>query len=183
MYVNLASAGTRFWRYTGLLAPAQAGVAGWTLGLLTSAAFSWYATKLPSVRHNLLRPSFLKGLAILVAFVAGLCEEAIFRKLLMDALQHRGFHAPVQILASAIAFGAAHAVWGLFRGSFSAATAAMIATGTLGLLLATTYVFSNRVLAPCVVSHFLINLLIEPGLVLAAVKGEMGTGNLSSAPH
>lgn len=32
-----------------------------------------------------------------------------------------------------------------------------------------------KILAPCVVSHFLINLFIEPGLVLAALREEMGT--------
>jgi hypothetical protein len=181
LYANLASAGNRLWRYTGLLAPAQAGIAGWILGLLTAAVFTWYATKLPSVRNNLLRPSFLKVLAILVAVAAGLCEEVIFRKVLMDSLQHRGFHVLGQVLVSAIAFGAAHGVWGLFRGSSRAAIGAMIATGTLGLLLAITYVLSNRVLAPCVVSHFLINLLIEPGLVLAAVNGEMGRSGSSYA--
>jgi uncharacterized protein len=183
VYVNLAAAGTRFWRYAGLLAPWRPGLLGWALGLVTAALFSWYAAQLPSVRDNLLRPSFLKILAILVAFAAALCEEVIFRKLLMDSIQHRGFHTVVQVLASAIALGAAHAVWGLFRGSFRAATAAMIATGTLGLLLAVTYVSSHRVLAPCVVSHFLIDLLIEPGLVLAAVKGEMGGGSRSLAPR
>ena len=29
-------------------------------------------------------------------------------------------------------------------------------------------------MSPCVVAHFLINLFIEPGLVLATVRGEMG---------
>ena len=43
----------------------------------------------------------------------------------------------------------------------------------LGLMLALVYVASHRILAPCIVAHFITNLLIEPGLVLAAVRGEM----------
>jgi len=41
-------------------------------------------------------------------------------------------------------------------------------------MLAVVYVVSHRIPALCIVSHFLINLFIEPGLVLAAV-GEMGS--------
>jgi membrane protease YdiL (CAAX protease family) len=63
----------------------------------------------------------LKILAITVAVTAGFCEETIFRKLLMDALQNRGFGILLQLVASAVAFGVAHAVWGLFRGSIVAA--------------------------------------------------------------
>ena len=62
---------------------------------------------------------------------------------------------------------------GVFRGSVVAAIGASTATTVLGLALAIVYIVSGRVLAPCVVSHFLINLIIEPGLILAAVRGEM----------
>ena len=36
------------------------------------------------------------------------------------------------------------------------------------------YIMSGRSLAPCIATHFLINALLEPGLVLAAVSGQMG---------
>jgi hypothetical protein len=79
----------------------------------------------------------------------------------------------LQILASALTFGLAHGIWGAFRGSMAAAIGATLATGALGGALAVVYVVSGRVLAPCVVAHFLINAFAEPGLVLAAVRGEM----------
>jgi hypothetical protein len=65
-------------------------------------------------------------------------------------------------------------VWGIFGKSIRAAAGATIATAVLGCALAVVYLASGRNVAPCVFSHFLINALIEPGLVLAAVRGEMG---------
>jgi membrane protease YdiL (CAAX protease family) len=50
----------------------------------------------------------------------------------------------------------------------------MVATGSLGLLLAVVFVIGGRNLAPCIISHMLINFFAEPGLVLSALRGEMG---------
>ena len=177
VYFNMAGHVERFWRWTGFFDLRRAGWLGWILALLCALLYIWVAARLPSVRENLVRLSFLKLLAVLVAFAAGFCEEAIFRKWLMDALQHRELPVAVQVVTSAFLFGATHSVWGLFRGSWRTAAGAMVATGVLGLALAVVYVASQRVLAPCVVAHFLINLFIEPGLVLAAVRGEMGHGH------
>ena len=133
------------------------------------------------MRANLFRFSSLKLLAVAVAIASGFCEEVIFRKFLMDAMSHHGYNVVLQVAASALLFGAAHAVWGLFRGSLGAAAGAMVATGALGLALALVYVASHRVLLPCIVAHGAINLLAEPGLVLAAVRGEMGRATGATA--
>lgn len=99
-------------------------------------------------------------------------EEAVFRKLLMDRLATNRHGTALQVLSSSLAFGVAHGVWGLFGRSMKAAVGATAATGTLGLAMA--YIVSGRTLAPCVAAHFLINAFVEPGLVLAATRGEMG---------
>jgi uncharacterized protein len=170
----------RFLVYTGFY-PSRATALGWTLGLVVAFAFTFYAAlRLPSVRANLFRPSVLKLFAVAVAITAGFCEEVIFRKWLMDALQRGGHGIAIQLPASALSFGAAHAIWGLMRGSLGAALGAMLATGTLGLALAIVYVAGSRVVAPCVLAHFLINLAAEPGLVLAALKGEMSGRKLGT---
>jgi uncharacterized protein len=57
--------------------------------------------------------------------------------------------------------------------SVDAAAAAMLATRFLGLMLGIVYLLSGRSLAPCIFAHFSVNLAIEPGLVLAATRGEM----------
>jgi hypothetical protein len=129
--------------------------------------------RLPSVRKHLIRLSWLKVLGLAVAVSAGLCEEAIFRKWLTDLLMKHGRLLPLQIGASALLFGLAHAIWGFFQGSLVTALRTMLATSIPGLVLALVYVASHRIPAPCIVAHFVTNLLIEPGLVLAAVRGEM----------
>ncbi len=169
----------RFLRFTGFRDVPTAGLFGWILAFSCAAVFVGYAVKFPSVRHNMLRPSLLKLLAVLVAIAAGLCEESIFRKALMDALQRRGYAVIAQVLISGLMFGLVHGIWGLFRKDLRAAAGASCATGILGLILAVVYLVSHRVLAPCVVAHFLINLLVEPGLVLAAVRGEIGARSVS----
>ena len=164
---------SRFLRYGGFDQAPAAGVLGWISALVVVLGFVHFSRTLPSVRANLFRPSWLKLLALLVAVASGFCEEMIFRKWLMDLLQHKGYGPVLQLAGSAVAFGLVHAVWGLMRGSLRAALGAMIATSGLGLALALVYLASHRIVLPCIAAHFLINLLIEPGLVLAAVRGEM----------
>jgi hypothetical protein len=125
------------------------------------------------VRENLFKPTFLKFLGLAVAVAAGILEEAVFRKVLMDALLYRGYGPLLQVLASALAFGVAHGVWGLFGRSGRAALGATLATGLLGAMLAVTYLAGGRSVLPCIAVHLLLNALLEPGLVLAACRGEM----------
>ncbi len=167
----------RFLRWLGFLPGRHSAVAaGWFLaGLVTIAFVVLSATRLPSVRANLFRISWLKLLALGTALVAGILEEIVFRSMLMDAARDRGANALLQVLLSAITFGLIHGVWALFRGSWRAGFGAVVATGILGAALAAVYLASGRSLAPCVAAHCLLNALAEPGLVLAAVRGEMST--------
>jgi uncharacterized protein len=167
----------RFFHYAGFDQASVSGLLGWISALLVVVGFVYFSKRLPSVRANLFRPSWLKLLALLVAVASGFCEEIIFRKWLMDLLQHKGYGTTLQLAGSALAFGLAHAVWGLMRGSLRAAVGAMIATGGLGLAFALVYLASHRIVLPCIIAHFLINLLIEPGLVLAAILGEMSVSS------
>lgn len=173
VFVNVRHNPGGFLRYTGF-ASNHAGMIGWILGVVVALAFVALASRFPSVRNNLFRASLLKILALAVAIASGLCEECIFRKLLMDSLQHAGRDVVIQVLASGLLFGLAHGIWGFFRGSLAAAIGATLATAMLGLALAVVYLASHRIVAPAILSHFLINAFAEPGLVLAAVKGEMG---------
>jgi uncharacterized protein len=156
-------------------APNQSGtVLGWLLALLVAGEYVWSAAKIPAVREHLWRPSTLKLLALVAAALAGVMEEVIFRKWLMDFLEQHDVAIVLQVLASGIAFGLAHSVWGLIRRSFDAALHAMLATSILGACLAVVYLLSDRSLAPVIAAHFVISALIEPGLLLAAVRGQLG---------
>lgn len=172
--MNSYANGARFFRYLGFWPNVGGTPLGWLLAFAVTGLYVGAAVRLPSVRENLFRISWLKLLGIAVAISAGILEEVVFRRSIMNYMQDR-HHAGivVQIIISGLAFGLAHGVWGLMGKSLRAAIGATVATGLLGIGLAIVFVASGRNLAPCIVSHFLINLLIEPGLVLAATRGEM----------
>jgi hypothetical protein len=134
-----------------------------------------------SVCENLFRPSYLKLLAIALAIGSGILEEVMFRRWTMNWLMAHGYGAVVQVLGAGLLFGAVHGVWGLMGKSFRAAIGATVATGFLGIMLGIVFLLAGRSLAPCIVAHFVINLLIEPGLVLAAARGEMGSVRVKHA--
>ncbi len=170
-YVN----GAKFIAYLGF-APGKSGsVSGWIAAAVVTAIFVVLSLRLPSVRANLFRPSLLKLLGLAVAISAGILEEAVFRRWTMNWIMQQGMGDVMQVLGSAALFGLLHGVWGLFGGSIRAAFGATLATGFLGGMLAVVFLLSGRSLAPCIAAHFFINALAEPGLVLAATRGEMGS--------
>ena len=120
------------------------------------------------------RLDVLKAAAFLMALSAGILEEWSCRMLLMNSLRHHGLPLWCQILSSACVFGLLHATWAFLRGSWSAGLRAAAATSALGGALAIVFVASSRVLAPCICAHIIIDAFAEPGLVLAALRGEMG---------
>lgn len=166
--------GLRFFHYLGFTPQVGGSALGWSLALIVAALYVALAARLPSVRENLFRISGLKLLGLAVAISAGILEEVVFRRWIMNYLQDRhGSGVLLQIVASGLLFGAAHGIWGLMGKSLRAAIGATIATGLLGIALAIVFVASGRNLAPCIFAHFLINAFAEPGLVLAATRGEM----------
>ena len=171
--MNWLHSGEHFTRYLGFASGLTGTWLGWLTGALVAIAFVRTSVRFPSVRQHLFRPSGLKVLGLAVAFTAGILEEVMFRKWIMDDLLGHGFGSTVQVMAAGVAFGLMHGVWGLFGRSVRAARGATIATGALGAALAIVYLVAGRSLAPCIVTHFAINALIEPGLVLAACRGEM----------
>ena len=146
-------------------------VAAWVLAAAVAAVYVWGAASISVVRQHMFKANRLKLLTIAAAVVAGILEEVVFRKWVMDFLQSRGYAPAVQVLASGLSFGLAHFVWGFKR--VSAGINAALSTGALGLGLGIVYLVGGRSLAPCVVAHFVITALIEPGLILAAVTDKL----------
>ena len=145
----------------------------WFLALLIAAAYIAFAVKnIPAVAHTWRQVSWLKGLMFFAAIAAATVEEAFFRRVVMESIRRSGGSVVLQILASAIAFGVAHAIWGLIKRDLLVAARTVLVTGIMGGLLAVVYVVGERSLAPCIVAHFLITFALEPGLLLAAVTGE-----------
>ncbi|KOS62801.1 CPBP family intramembrane metalloprotease [Lysinibacillus agricola] len=127
---------------------------------------------LPFVKAHLFTISWLKVIGIWAAIVAGIVEEVVFRHLLMEYLLTIGASAVTQILTSGILFGIAHSVWVLMRGDWKFAFPAIISTTILGSLLAMLYIMAGRSTFAPIVAHILINMVIEPWLMLSAVSGK-----------
>jgi membrane protease YdiL (CAAX protease family) len=168
------------WRYLGLVPGQHGNLVAWVLALFVAIAYVWSAASVSVIREWLFRVHRLKFLSILLAILAGVLEEVIFRKVVMDALLERGSGPVVQVIASGVAFGLVHAVWG-FK-SVAAGVNAVVSTTILGAALAIVYIVGDRSLAPCVVAHILITGLIEPGLIVAAIADRLGVWKEKVAP-
>jgi uncharacterized protein len=116
---------------------------------------------------------FRIAIALGIGISAGVCEETVFRGFVMTQARDGGLHWSLQILLSAILFGAAHMGWGGMSGhvQMQQMIGAMSATAILGLMMAISYVVGGRSLTPVIIAHGVIDILVEPWLLLYAVTG------------
>lgn len=155
--------------------PVLAWIAAFAVGVLF-AAFT--IRGFPEVRATWREVSWLKVVSLWAAAAAAVVEEAFFRQFLMDRLAQADASLVLQLLASAVLFGLAHALWGLIKLDARVAASSAIATTVMGFFLAVVYLLAERNLAPCIVAHFLITATIEPGLIISAVSGKWDTGRI-----
>jgi membrane protease YdiL (CAAX protease family) len=116
---------------------------------------------------------FRIAIALGIGISAGICEETVFRGFVMTQAGNAGLHWSLHILLSAILFGLAHMGWGGMSGhvQMQQMIGAMSATAILGLMMAATYVAGGRSLTPVIFAHGIIDILVEPWLLLYAVTG------------
>jgi len=116
---------------------------------------------------------FRIAMALGIGISAGICEETVFRGFIMGQARDGGAHWIIQILLSALLFGAAHMGWGGMSGhvQMQQMIGAMTATAILGLMMAISYVAGGRSLTPIIMAHGIIDILVEPWLLLYAVSG------------
>jgi uncharacterized protein len=120
--------------------------------------------------------SLFKLLGIISAVVGGIVEEVFFRRWTMDMFMKGGFAPILQVIISGVAFGLAHTSWTLLtKRDFKATLPAILSTSILGFFLAIIYLAGGRNLGPCIFAHVLINIVIEPWLMLSAVSGKWRT--------
>ena len=145
----------------------------WFFTLLIVIGYTFYTViALPFVKHHLFTVSWLKLIGIWAAIVSGIAEEIIFRHLLMDFLLSIELSNMSQVLISGITFGIAHCTWVLLRGEIKIAIPVIISTTILGCLLAMLYIYTGRSTFAPIVAHILINMVIEPWLMLSAISGK-----------
>jgi uncharacterized protein len=148
---------------------ANVGFGAWIGAAVVTAGYVFYSIRgLPTIAALLGRMSPYKLLALVIAIPSSIVEEVFFRKSLMNLLAAHHQSVVVQILVSGVAFGVVHSFWGI-RGGMSAVFGAVRSTTLLGLALAVVFVMAGRIVFPCVVAHFAINLVLEPWLLYAYI--------------
>jgi hypothetical protein len=161
-----------FISYLGLANSNSGTALSWVLALLIVILYCYSAAKISEVKYYMFRIDRLKVVAIFAAVFAGIMEEVIYRKWIMDYLNSHDFSILWQVILSGFAFGIIHFMWGIKN--IKAGINAFISTSLLGIALAIVYAVSERSLAPCIVAHSIITALIEPGLLIAAKKDKLG---------
>jgi uncharacterized protein len=145
----------------------------WILAMVIAIAYILYTMRvIPLVLSKQKEISLFKLLGILSALIGGVVEEVFFRRWLMDMLLSRGADPILQVIISGVAFGLAHTAWILFKGDIKFTLPAILSTSVLGILLAILYLVGGRNLGPCIFAHVLINIAIEPWLMLSSVSGK-----------
>ncbi len=153
----------------GTIAPPMA----WILAAIVGIVYAFYTMKaIPLVAEKQSEISLFKLLGILSAVVGGIVEEVFFRRWIMDHFMSGGFGPILQVVISGVAFGLAHTSWILAKRRFKFAIPAVLSTSVLGILLAIIYLVGGRNLGPCIFAHILINMIIEPWLMLSSVSGK-----------
>jgi membrane protease YdiL (CAAX protease family) len=149
----------------------------WILAIIVVIVYVLYTMKaIPFVASMQREISLFKLLGILSVVVGGIVEEVFFRRWIMDMLISGGFAPILQVIISGVAFGLAHTSWTLFaKRDFKATLPAIMSTSILGIFLAIIYLAGGRNLGPCIFAHVLINIVIEPWLMLSAVSGKWRT--------
>jgi len=160
-------------QHLGFTRESIAPLSAWILATITAIAYVLYTMKvIPLVFAKQKEISWFKLLGILSALIGGIVEEVFFRRWTMDLLMSRGITPILQIIISGIVFGLAHTSWMLARGDIKFTLPAILSTSVLGMLLAIIYLVGGRNLGPCIFAHVLINIIIEPWLMLSSVSGK-----------
>jgi hypothetical protein len=149
----------------------------WILATIIGIVYVLYTMRaIPFVASMQREISLFKLLGILSALVGGIVEEVFFRRWIMDMFMKGGFAPILQVIISGIAFGLAHTSWTLLaKRDFKATLPTIMSTSILGIFLAIIYLAGGRNLGPCIFAHVLINIVIEPWLMLSAVSGKWRT--------
>jgi membrane protease YdiL (CAAX protease family) len=155
----------------------------WILATIVGSVYVFYTMKaIPFVASMQREISLFKLLGILSAVVGGIVEEVFFRRWIMDNFMSCGFNPILQVVISGVAFGLAHTSWTLLeKREFNVTLPAIISTSILGFSLAIIYLVGRRNLGPCIFAHVLINIVIEPWLMLSAVSGKWRSLKVSPA--
>ncbi len=127
------------------------------LGLVFASGYAIYTLSNPLIRSHATEISLFKLAGIVVGVVGAIVEECVFRGYIISELERMKVSALTQVLVSGVSFGIIHIGFDLVG---------VLLTFVMGVAMATAYVIGKRSLTPGIVSHVLINIMIEPWLLL-----------------
>ncbi len=145
---------------------------GWLWAIAFAALFSGVVVGTVSDKTQLLSDwSFYRiSLALLIGVSAGVCQETLFRGFVMTQARDAGMPVAIQIALSAILFGLALTRFNMVGmpapANFAVVAAPVAAVTLLGAAFAFVYSASRRSLGPVMLSHAMIDMIIEPGALL-----------------
>ena len=167
-------------QHLGFTRESIAPLSAWILATITAIAYVVYTMKvIPFVFAKQKEISWFKLLGILSALVGGIVEEVFFRRWIMDILMSGGVTPILQVVISGVAFGLAHTIWILVKGDFKFTLPAILSTSVLGILLAIIYLAGGRNLGPCIFAHVIINMILEPWLMLSSVSSKWSASQVN----
>lgn len=139
------------------------------VGLGVALAYSAFTLASPVFGASALELSLFKAWGAPVGMIAGGVEEVVFRGFATGRLRDAGLGPFGQVAGAAVLFGLIHGGLGVLMGRLYLLPG-IILTTLLGLALGWVYLDGNRSLTAPVLSHGLINLLIDPWLMLGFVS-------------
>jgi membrane protease YdiL (CAAX protease family) len=145
-------------RSLGFIRPVRWSPVG--MGILFSLAYAAFTLTIPDVRSHAGEVSIFKVWGVFVSVIAAFVEETVFRGFILAELERVRSSTWVQVIMSGFAFGLLHmgfSWWG------------MVCTTLMGMVLAITYLWSGRSLVAPVVGHTLINVIVEPWLLMYVI--------------
>ena len=145
-------------RSLGFIRPVRWSPVG--MGILFSLAYAAFTLTIPDVRSHAGEVSIFKAWGVFVSVIAAFVEETVFRGFILTELEGLRRSTRVQVIVSGVTFGLLHigfSWWG------------MVCTTLMGMVLAITYLWSGRSLFAPIVGHCLINIIIEPWLLLQVI--------------
>jgi len=127
------------------------------MAIVFSLAYAGFTLMIPEVRAHATEVSAFKVWGVFVSVIGAFVEEVIFRGFILTEFQRLRSSVWVQVALSGVIFGLLHIGFGWWG---------MACTTLMGMVLAISYLWSGRSLLAPVVGHCLINIIIEPWLLL-----------------
>ena len=127
------------------------------LGITFSVGYVIWTFTNPLISQNAMEISFFKVFGIFVGAIGAIVEEMVFRGFVLTELLEAKVSTTIQIFISGLAFALIHIGFNI---------TGIIITFIMGMALAVIYIVGRRSLTPVIISHVIINILIEPWLLL-----------------